>query len=448
MKFSSGPRMSRRSVLRGAGGVSIALPWLAAMAPRLASAATAPKRFAVVFFSNGVVTSQWTPTGTETAFTLSPVLMPLKDLQSKIVVLQGINMATASASGGNGHNSGMTSLLTARKKIGLMSNGSFGSLGWGADATIDQVIANKVGMNTRFPSLQLGVAANGSGSGSAYTFISYSGPQKPLTSEDDPRKVFARVFTDVTADPAMQLAKLDRKRSILDFVKTDFQQLSPRLGAGDRAKLDQHLSGIREIERRLMLGGGFSGAAGKPAAPPETLSLKSDNFPMLSSLMMDMMTAAFASDQTRVATLQYSTAQSGVNHLKWTGASGSHHGLSHNTDQGSFDSLAKIETWYVQQFADLGKKLNAVTEGNGTLLDNTTVLIASEVSVGNTHSFKDMPYVLMGGCGGAIKTGRYLSALNRNHNDLFVSIANAMGMADTTFGDPTYCKGPLPGLVG
>ncbi len=439
MKFSSGPRMSRRTVLRGAGGVSIALPWLAAMAPRMASAATAPKRFAVVFFSNGVVTNQWNPTGTETAFTLSPILMPLKDLQSKIVVLQGINMATASASGGNGHNSGMTSLLVARKKIGGSDEG------WGADVSIDQAIANKVGTTTKFPSLQLGVRANAQYQGRPYTYISYTGPQKPLTAEDDPRKVFARVFSDVTGDPAMQLAKVDRRRSILDFVKADFQVLSPRLGASDRAKLDQHLSGIREIERRLMLGGGLTGAGGKPAAPPATLAISNDSFPMLSSLMIDMLAGAFATDQTRVATLQYSTGQSGTDHGKWTGVNGYHHGISHGSD---YASLAKIETWYVQQLADLGKRLQSVTEGNGTLLDNTTVLIASEVSVGNTHSFKDMPYVLMGGCGGAIRTGRYLSGLARNHNDLFVSIANAMGMADTTFGDPTFCKGPLPGLVG
>ncbi len=437
MKFSSGPRMSRRTVLRGAGGVSIALPWMAAMAPRLASAQAAPKRFAVVFFSNGVVTSQWTPTGSETAFTLSPVLAPLKDLQSKIVVLQGVNMGSASAQGGNGHQAGMQNLLTGRRGAGGLS--------------IDQAIANRVGMTTKFPSLQLGVAANAQYQGGYYTFVSYAGAGKPLTAEDDPRKVFARVFTDVAGDPGMQLTKLDRKRSILDLVKADFQVLSPRLGASDRAKLDQHLSGVREIERRLMLGG-FSGGGGKkPAAPPATLSVGNDNFPMLSSLMMDMMVGAFASDQTRVATLQYSTGQSGTRHAGWAGpqpSPGYHHGISHQTDQGSIDALARVQTWYVQQFAELGKRLQSVTEGNGSLLDNTTVLLVSEVSVGSTHSFKDMPYVLMGGCGGAIKTGRYMSALNRNHNDLFVSLGNAMGVADTIFGDPAYSKGPLPGLVG
>ncbi len=429
MKFSSGPRMSRRTMLRGAGGVSIALPWLAAMAPRLASAATAPKRFAAVFFSNGVVTSQWNPTGTETAFTLSPVLAPLKDLQSKIVVLQGVSMGTASAQGGNGHAAGMNNLLTARK-------GASGP-------SIDQAIANKVGTTTRFPSLQLGVLANGGG---VYSNVSFAGAGKSLSAEDDPRKVFARVFTDVAADPAMQLTNLDRKRSILDFVKADFQQLSPRLGASDRAKLDQHLSGVREIERRLMLGGFSAGGGKKPAAPPATVSLANDNFPMLSGLMMDMMVGAFATDQTRVATLQYSQGQSPMNHSKWLGPMPSgHHGISHSGDNAS---LAKIETWYMQQFADLGKRLQAVTEGNGSLLDNTTVLIATEVSVGQTHSFSNMPYVLMGGCGGAIKTGRYLSGLSRNHNDLFVSLQNAMGVADSTFGDPSFCKGPLPGLVG
>jgi hypothetical protein len=443
--------MSRRTVLRGAGGVSVALPWLAAMAPRLASAATAPKRFAVVFFSNGVTTSQWNPTGSGSNFTLSPVLEPLKDLQSKIVVLQGVTMETARQNNGNGHNVGMTNLLTARKFL-LEKQTDFGAVGWGAGTTIDQAIANKVGLTTKFPSLQLGVQANSQYKGGPYTFVSYSGPQKPLTAEDDPRKVFARVFTDVGGDPAMQQAKLDRKRSILDFVKADFQQVSPRLGASDRAKLDQHLSGIREIERRLTLGSVSAAGCKKPTAPAATLAFTgNDNFPAVGSLMMDLMTSAFACDQTRVATLQWSTGQSGTNHSKWAGpqaAPGYHHGISHQTDQASIDSLVRIQTWYVKQFADLGKRLQAVTEGDGTLLDNTTVLLASEVGVGNTHTFKDMPYVLMGGCGGAIKTGRYLSGLNRTHNDLFVSLANAMGMADTTFGDPMFCKGPVPGIVG
>lgn len=446
MKFSAGPRLNRRTVLRGAGGVAIALPWLEAMAPRLASAAPAPRRFAVVFFSNGVVTSQWNPTGSGSAFTLSPILAPLEDLQSKIVVLQGITMESARQQGGNGHQAGMTNLLTGRKHAG----------GLGMGISIDQAIANKVGGETKFPSLQLGVAANAQYKGQHHTFISYSGPLKPLTSEDDPRKVFARVFTDEAGDPAMQQARIDRKRSILDLVKSDFQQLNPRLGASDRAKLEEHLNRINEIEHRLMVpaGSGVSGdssGAAMPASPPATLSIGNDNFPGISSLQMDLLVGAFATDQTRVATLQYSTSQSGTNHSKWLGAMpspGYHHGISHQTDPTSIEALGKIETWYVQQFAELGKRLNAVREGNGSLLDNTTVLLVSEVSVGNTHSFRDMPYVLMGGCGGAIKTGRYMSGLARNHNDLFVSLANAMGLSDTVFGDPAFCKGPVPGLVG
>jgi hypothetical protein len=443
MKFSSRPRMSRRAALRGAG-VSIALPWLEAMAPRRAGAATAPRRFAVVFFGNGVITRNWNPSGGETSFTLPTSLAPLKDLQSKIVVLQGVNNAAGSASGGNGHNSGTTTVLTARKKVGSKSDG------WGAGPTIDQVIANKVGQSTRFPSLQLGVAtAEQRGDPKAY--ISYAGSQKPLTAEDDPRKVFARVFAGVTGDPAAQQANLERKRSILDLVRADLQQLNRRLGASDRAKLDQHLTGIDQLERRLMMGG-FSGAAGKkPAAPPANLSLSSDNFPMLTSLMMDMLAGALATDQTRVVTLQLSTAQSPVRHGGWVGpvpSPGGHHGVSHQTDGGSVDALTRIATWFVQQYAALGKRLQSVNEGGSSLLDNTTVLLTSEVSVGSTHSFRDMPYVLMGGCGGAIKTGRHLSALNRNSNDLFVSLQNAMGVPDTTFGDAEFCKGPLPGLVG
>ncbi len=448
MKFSSEPRLSRRAVLRGAGGISIALPWMEAMAPRMASAATAPKRFAVVFFGNGVITSNWNPSGSETNFTLPTSLAPLKDLQSKIVVLQGVDNATAIATGGNGHNTGLNTVLIGQKKVGSSEDG------WGGGISVDQVLASKIGQSTRFPSLQLGVLSN-QRAGHPLCYLSYSGAQKPLTAEDDPRKVFARVFAGLsaTSDPAAQqasLARLERKRSILDFVKADFQALNPRLGATDRAKLDQHLSGIHDIERRLTMGG-FSGAAGtKPAEPPASLTLSTGNFPMLTSLMMDMLVGAFATDQTRVITLQLSTAQSPLTHGSWIGTplSSSHHSVSHRTDAGAVDELTRVATWIVQQYALLGKRLQSVNEGGASLLDNTTVLLTSEVSVGSTHSFRDIPYVLMGGCGGAIKTGRYLSGLKRTSSDVLVSLMNAMGFPDTTFGDPAFCKGPVPGLVG
>lgn len=448
MKFApttlSSP-LHRRTLLRGAAGAAIALPLLEAMGSRRAHAA-GPKRFAFFYFSNGTSKEAWTTTGSDTNFVLPVALEPLKPLQKKMLVYQGINMETARKNPGNGHNVGITNLLTARKFL-KEKDTEFGAVGWGADATIDQVIAAKIGTATKFPSLQFGVQSFRFYGANAYSNISYSGPQKTVPNEDDPVKMFNRIFAGVGAAPASQQERLDKRKSVLDFVGEDFKQVNARVGGSDRQKLDQHLSAIREIERRLSVTTQVSAACKRPTVANPMGGVNSNvNFPVVGKLQMDLLTMAFTCDLTRVATLQWGSAQSG-NSFNWLTSTMSHHPLSHLTDADSVAQLIRIQTWFMEQLAYLGGALDAVAEPGGSVLDSAAVLSCSEVAIGNTHSFVDMPFVQLGGCGGAIKTGRLVKYTNAPHNDLYTSIMNAMGIAATGFGDPMFSRGPLSGLV-
>ncbi len=448
MKFAAttlAAPIGRRTFLRGAGGAAIALPLLEAMGSRRAQAA-APKRFVFFFFSNGTTKEAWTTTGSDSNFTLPVALEPLKGLQKKLLVYQGINMETARKNPGNGHNVGITNLLTARKFL-KEKDTEFGAVGWGADATIDQVIAAKIGASTKFPSLQFGVQSFRFYGANAYSNISYSGPQKTVPNEDDPVKMFNRIFSSVGATPASQQERLDKRKSVLDFVAEDFKQLNGRIGGPDKQKLDAHLSAIREVERRLSVTIQPSADCKRPSVVNPMGGVNSNaNFPAVGKLQMDLLTMAFTCDLTRVATLQWGSAQSGST-FNWLNSTMSHHPMSHLTDADSVAQLIRIQTWFMEQLAYLGGALDAAIEPGGTMLDNAAVLSCSEVAVGNTHSFVDMPFVQLGGCGGAIKTGRLVKYSNAPHNDLFTSIMNAMGIAATGFGDPMFSRGPLPGLV-
>lgn len=428
--------VSRRAVLRGAAGTAIALPMLDAMVPRRAQAA-ARKRFAFFYFSCGVVKDAWFPTGTESAFTLGPVLTPLKPLQSKLVVLKGVGIdGAAKKSSGVGHKRGMTTLTTARGNANEFGNG----------ISIDQQIAAGIGEGTKFASLQFGVKSQAQYSGTGHIYISYSGPQKPIPAEDSPDKMFSRVFSGLApttpAGPVGPDERSVKRKSVLDFVAEDFGQLIPRVSGGDRARLDAHLTSIRDIEKRLSIVATVGAGCQKPVVPA---GVNAGDYQAIGKLQMDLLAMSFICDLTRVATLQWSTSQSGQSY-GWLNTSPGHHGISHTSDNAS---LAKIETWLMQQLYYLGKLLDDAKEPGGTsVLDNSAIVTGSEVGVGQTHSFTDIPFLILGGAGGAIKGNRFMTYPGLQHNDLYTSMLQAMGLPySTVFGDPSLGKGPLPGLV-
>ena len=445
-------RIPRRTILRGAAGAAIALPWLEAMSPRQARAATAPrKRFVVMFSPNGTIPTAWTPTrgpsGAETDFTLSPILSPLEPHQADIVVVQGLNQQ---GGGGDGHQNGIGGMLTGSP----LNPGPFAGVGappagWATGPSVDQRIADGLAAPTKLRSLELGVAGRLRRQLGAHVL-----PRRQPAPAARPtiRRRSTRACSP-TCTPIRRCwrGSARRRKSILDAVGGEYTRLSARLGAADQQRLDAHLTAVREIETRLTSDLVVGNAACHDPVVAPVAAQANDSFPTVGGLQLDLMTMAFACDLTRVASLQWARSVSQMR-FSWLGITEGHHDLSHRSDSdvGAVDKLTRINTWYATQLAGLIQRLKSTPDGaGGTLFDGTLILWCNELAKGNTHSRISAPYVLAGSAGGALRTGRYLNYDGQSlpHNNLLVSLLNAMGLPDTRFGKTDWCTGPLTGLL-
>lgn len=427
--------LPRRTFLRGAGQVAIALPVLEAMLPRTARAAGPPPRRLVLWFTaNGTVPDQWTPGPN---FALGPILAPLAAHKPRILALSGLAMHS---SGGDkkGHNRGVGTLWTGREPYG----GNDGDTSYAAGISVDQHIVQALAPPTKFASLELGVEVKSS---QPRGRMIYAGPGQALPPEDSPTKLFTRLFSDLGQGQDQLAALRARRRTVLDAVMGEITSLQPRLGAADKQKLDAHLTAVRGIEERLDNLQELPPACMPPNAPAPLDVKKNDNFPALGQLQMDLLVMALACDLTRVASLMWSHALSGAVHT-WLGHTSDHHGFSHFGDPASVEKLIQINTWYAERLAEFLTRLQQIDEGGTTLLDNTLVCWGSELGKGQPHYCKDIPFVLSDG--GQFKGGRHLSLPGRSHNDLLISLMHAMGVPDPTFGDPAHCTGPVGELLG
>jgi hypothetical protein len=436
--------ISRRRLLRGLGSVAVGLPLLDAMTSlsplgaRAYAQSAANKRFVVWFTGSGTIMDKWRPSGTETDFTLAPILKPLEPHKDHLVVVDGLYQQHA---GGDAHTDGMGACLT-----GTPLGGS--STSYATGISVDQVIAEKIGQGTALKSLELSVSKLPV---SVWTRLAYAGPNQPIPPEHDAQKVFARLFTDggmvPDQDDTALLALKAQRRSVLDAVADDYSALSKRLGTDDRVRIDQHFTAIREIEMRLdAMGAGTVGCT-QPAEPESYASLDAmgnNGYPVMGKLMMDMMVTALACDRTRVITLMWEHAAENQR-FPFIGADVEHHEAIHNSQ---FGPVEKILTWFTEQQAYLLTKMKEIKEGDGTLLDNTLIFSTSEQANGTTHKHDNMPFLLLGKAGGALQTKRWLRySGNPGHNNLLVSMLNLMGVEATTFGKPEWCTGPLSGVV-
>jgi hypothetical protein len=453
MSASKAFRIGRRALLRGAGGIALGLPFLEAMMPRRANGAAVanPKRFLVFFSPDGSIHENWVPTGTETDFSLSRILAPLEAHKERVVILDGVENKVGgySARPGDDHMKGMGTMLTG---IGLLpgttQGGAGDPAGLAAGISVDQAVANVIGTDTKFKSLELGVEA--ANAGTVWGYSAYAGANQPLPPDNNPRAVFNRVFASIGADTSAMARVQAERRSVLDAVKDSYTRLNPRLGSTDRAKLDEHLTNVRDLETRLTATPMAGAACAKPA-DPGTVDYKSNaNFPVVAKLQMDLMVMALACDLTRVGTLQF---EQSVGDIRFTwvdpAITRGHHDLSHDGDSltDSIEQLTKINIWYTQQLAYLLDSLQRLKEADGSsILDNTLLIWVNELARGNVHSHDKMPYLLAGGAGGALRTGRFLSYKGTPHNNLLVSCMNLMGAPGNTFGDPAFCTGPLANL--
>lgn len=440
-------RFTRRSMLKGAAGALLASP-LVPLLEAHGQVASMPKRLLLFFTPHGTIYDQWKPGGADTNFTLSPILQPLAAHKSKLVVIDGMRM--------NGeyhpncslapHPIGMATLWTGCRvnDIETVVPGGNVPVGvWSTGPSIDQVIANRLNAGTPFRSLELGVQT--SISQAAFRTI-YTGAKNAINPQTDPRGVYTSLFAGINAD-AERLARIRfEKQSMIDVNKAEVDAMLRRAGAHDRAKLEAHLTALRDLERQLAQNtAGACTPPGQPAAiDPGAVGNRPEVFDQHASLIA----AAFSCDLTRVASFQYSNGHDNVPY-PWLGYQGAHHdNLSH--DEGSAGPRAtriQICTWFAQKFAVLLDKLNAVREGNGTMLDNTLVVWGTEVATG-AHNFDNVPFIVAGGAAKGVRVGRLLNAGGAFHHRLLVSIAQFMGFPDITrFGDLDAGTGGLPGLL-
>ncbi|MFT3707212.1 MAG: DUF1552 domain-containing protein [Archangium sp.] len=437
-------KLSRRTLLRGAGGITVALPFLEALAPRTARAQSMPKkRFIGIYHPNGVFTPQWFPTGDENNFTLSPIHQALAPWKSKVLWTGGIDMSVALTGTGEQHQRGVGAFLTGAKLDTGTFVGNDGSrAGYALGPSIDQTLVPIIGADTRIPSLQLGVHAllpNVAG------VVSYKAANQPLLPQNDPRLTFRTLFMD-SGMPPTEMEKLRlRRRSVLDTVQSQIAALKKSVSKSDQVRLDQHLTLVREMEARLTTLP--PGTCTQPTDPGMIDFEREAEIPTVARLQMDLLTLAIRCDLTRVATVMFSDA---MNHITMPhlNINADIHNLTHYSDgDPTRQQVATRDTWQTGVLASLMTELDSIQEADGSkALDHTQIFWGSDVSRGNVHAHDDMPFLLAGG-GAGFRNGRYVRWNHNFHNDLLVSMINGMGGNVTTYGDPAFCTGPLSNLT-
>ena len=442
--------MNRRHFLRGLGAC-IALPSLASLVPsrvlaaeaakRLATTATgAPLRTAFVYFPNGAIPATWWPTGSGADFALSPTLEPLAALRNRLQVVGGLdhNNARAGADGGGDHARGNGVFLT-----GVRLNKSATDIR--AGISIDQAIANKVGHLTRFPSLELSCETErrsgncDSGYACAYQFnLSWRSATTPMSPESNPRLLFERMFGAGAHGTRVENAqrRMQARRSVLDFVNEDTRLMQRRLDAHDRDKLDQYLTGIRDVEVRIQKAEQF-GPNVDPDQPTPNGVPQSHGEHI--TLMYDLLALAFKTDTTRVATFALAHDGDNRSHSE-IGVVEGHHDLSHHQgNQERIDKIAKIDRWYAERFAKFLQQLEDARDIDGnSVLHNTRIVYGSGNADANRHSHDNLPVVLAGGGGGLLQAGRYVQHGVKPMSNIFLTLADQAGATDLErFGDST-----------
>ncbi|MEE2787731.1 MAG: DUF1552 domain-containing protein [Myxococcota bacterium] len=444
-------RLHRRQILKlGAGAFALPLLQLPRQA-RAQGAAEFPTRLIIFYQPNGTKKELWSPAddATENRFAMGPLLHPLSAHQDKLVLFDGLNMEIAGQGPGGPHQRGMASVLTgAEINSGDFVGGDGRRAGWASGPSIDQFAAAQLQPATPLTTLELGVRVK---QAIPRTRIIYRGADQPIPPENDPVAAYQRVFGQFDGDEDQQASqrRILRRRSILDFVRADFEKLRRRVTAEDARKLEQHAESLRDLERRLGVIAERHIGQCSPDRPMSVDVLDENLYRDLLRAQIDIMVAGMSCDVTRFGSIQCSES---VNALRFTfmglnqheGHSLSHSGDSNVAMQTQWDQML---VWYSEQLAYLLERLAAVPEGPGTMLDNTLVFAINEISRGNTHSHTDMPFILAGGAGGRLPTGRYLTYDGVSHTELLVAILNLLGIPVDSFGDPRFCRGPLPGLV-
>jgi hypothetical protein len=445
MKSSRRPlldaRLDRRQFLRGLGAC-VALPVLgSALRPAARAAAAgegmavtatgAPLRMAFVYFPNGALPQHWFPANEAADFTLAKTIQPLAPLRSSVQLLGGLDHknATAGNDGAGDHARANATFLTgarARKtdsadiRVGI---------------SVDQVVAQRMGHLTRFPSLELScdaVRKSGrcdSGYSCAYQYnLSWASATTPMAPESNPRLVFERLFG--AGAPGERQRSFDQRqatqKSLLDFVMDDARSLQRSLGRRDQGKLDEYLTGVREIEQRIQRAEKFGSLPDPRAEAPAGIPA---NYGDHMDLMFDLLALAFETDSTRVSTLLLAGDGSNRAYPQIGIPEGHHYCSHHRNNDDLMAKVGKIDRYYMERFARFLTTLQSKKDTDGrTLLDNSMIVYGCGNSDGNRHTHHNLPIVLAGGGGGTLRGGRYAQLGSQPMSNLFLSLTDRMGV--------------------
>ena len=436
--------LNRRRLIKRLGIGSAVLPFLGNL-PSLAATAASPKRRLVIVFSpDGTVRENFWPKeeGSLAGRELPRILQPLEPFKDRLLTLEGVHNTVGGD--GDGHMRGIGCLLTGIELFpGNIQGGGETPAGWASGLSIDQEIRNFLQSRpetaTRFGSLEFGVLVPNHAD--TWTRMVYAGSNKPVAPIDDPYAMFNKLYG--------RSQNREGLKSILDELHEDLARVADSLPVEDRRILEEHTSLVRCFERELA-----SHHEEVTHAVPvleEGILDQNDHMPQVSRMQIELVVSSLAADFTRVSTLQY-TNSVGQPNMKWLGIDEGQHSLSHepNSNADAQEKLTKINSWYAGEVAHLAKRLAETPEpgGDGSLLDHTTILWTNELGEGNSHTHKNIPWVLVGG-GLGLQMGRALRFPGVSHNRLLVSLARAMGHENlTSFGNPDYCgDGPLEGLA-
>jgi hypothetical protein len=400
-------------------------------------AAAGPRRLAWLYVPNGIHMPAWTPTKLGTDYEMTPTLSTLAPFRDKMMVISGMvcDKANPNGDGPGDHARAQAAYLTGcqpRKTEGANIKSGISA---------DQAAASKIGHLTKFASLEMGLEASkqsgscDNGYSCAYSHnLSWKSETQPLSKDTDPQSVFDRLFSngDPKETAEARARRINDGKSVLDFITEDSQSFQKKLGSTDKQKVDEYLTAVREIEVRLDKTANDDVKLPEGAERPAAVNRE---YPDHAKLMLDMMVLAFQCDLTRVITFPF--ADEGSNQqYPWADADVQHHGTSHHMgDPAKQALLQKINTFHLQQVAYLLGKLDAIKEGNGSLLDNCLMAYGSGNSDGQRHNHDDLPLLLLGKGGNTVNTGRHVSFDNVPINNLWLAMLDHAGAHSEHLGD-------------
>jgi hypothetical protein len=437
--------ITRRTLLRGAAGAAVGLPFLEATTGK-AWGQTTPKRLVIYINGEGNLISRWKPnvaSGAALPAELPPTLSAINSYKSKLNLLHPVDNIVADMMGGNAHNKAGRSLLSCNVFTG-------GEASAAAGPSIDQYIKQKLGLK----SLELRVG----GDVGEYQML-FSAPGQAVTGEANPQRVFDRLFKDLptggtTPPPTPTLTAADRlaakRKDIMTLVRDNFTSVRNQVGAADRQRLDAHAQRLQDLEREVGMATmppPMPPAGGAPVCAKPVLG-SPNNHPTRSKAQMQNAAMAVACNLAQVVTIQdtaYDTQP-----FEWLGLSLPQRWHLCVHDRTPMPEIERGFAWYATAFKDLLDAMSAIDEGNGTLLDNSLVVWITEYSSGADHNTHGIPVVLAGSLGGTLKTDRFIQFASgqSSTNRLFVTIMNLLGIQEDTFGVGSRNSGTLPGVLG